>query len=279
MDRLARGAVRRLPRAQWPTGQPPHLARTGRQPGRRWLLQRRLSHHRQCLDPSARHLVGLGSQLEIRGSRDEALALYEVAIDRDPEYAEAHYRAASWHMWTDARRTEAGLRRTLELDDGHAMAWSALGFLLGQREAWKRAGSCLTRAIRLGSAGALPHVYRGHHAWHRGRLRKAEAAYREGMQADPGNPHPLFALGDLFRHEARSAEARQAYEAALLLDPECGDAALRLGYLHDEEGRPREAAALLRRGLTLAPEHPWDAEVRERLRELEELGGSGLAAT
>ncbi len=156
------------------------------------------------LDPSARHLVGLGAERELRGGRDEALSLYERAVEADPGFAEAHYRVASWHIWIDPERAETGMRRTLELDDGHATAWSALGLLLGQREAWKEADRCLLRAIRLGSAGALPHVYRGHHAWHRGRIRKAEAAYRAAMRADPGDPHPIFSLGDLYRHEERA---------------------------------------------------------------------------
>lgn len=226
------------------------------------------------LDPCARHLVGLGSRLELRGGRAEALALYERAVLEEPGYAEAHYRVGSWHMWLDAGRAEAGMRRTVELDETHATAWSALGLLLGQRKAWEEADRCLGRAIRLGSAGALPHVYRGHHAWHRGRLRKAETAYRAGMRADPGDPHPIFSLGDLFRHEERTDDAQQAYEAALRLDPRCADAALRLAWLHDDEGRPDVAVPLFRRGLLLAPEHPWEEEVRERLSALEAGEGS-----
>lgn len=220
------------------------------------------------LEPSAESHVALGEVLESTGRLREARTCFLRALRLSPHHVEALYRMGCVHLWASPGRAERYMRRVLALDPHHAMAQCAMGLLLGRRHEWEEADRLLRSAARTGEAGALPHVYRGHNALHRGRLEEAVSAYEEGLTVAPGDPHPYFALGDFHHMEGRSMEAREAYEGALRLDPRCGDAALRLGYLCEEEGRKEEAIRYLRQGLDLAPQHPWARDVRETLAEL-----------
>lgn len=212
--------------------------------------------------------IALGEVEELTGRVRKARASFIRALRLDSRSVEGWYRLGSVHMWEQPQRAERLMRRVIRYDRSHGMALSALGLLLGMRHAFDEADGMLRRAARAGGAGALPHVYRGHHLLHQGRPEEAIEAYRQALESAPGDPHPFFALGDLHRQEGREEEAREAYEDALRLDPRCGDAALRLGYLHEDEGRPEEAVRYYRQGLELAPQHPWGDDVRKALSRL-----------
>lgn len=222
------------------------------------------------LDASPTTHVALGELLEQTGRVQEARACFIRALRLSRGHVEAMYRLGCVHMWTAPWRAERWMRRAIRGAPRHGMALCALGLLVGTRGGAEEADALLARAARTGEAGALPHVYRGHHAMNQGRMDDAIALYRCAMRAEPGDPHPHFALGDLYNAQERLEEAREAYEEALRIDPRCGDAALRLGYLHEEAGREKEAVRYLRRGLELTPQHPWAPNVR---RLLERLGG------
>ena len=221
-----------------------------------------------ALRPDPVTWIALGEVCELTGRVREARAAFLRALRMNPKSIEARYRLGSVHMWTAPARAERIMRQVIRRDPVHPMALAALGLLLGMRGAFDEADGLLRRAAETGGAGALPHVYRGHHLLHQGHLDEAIAAYRDALEAAPGDPHPFFALGDLHRQEGRDKEAREAYEDALRLDPRCGDAVLRLGYLAEDEGQPSEAVRHFRRGLALAPQHPWADDVRQAIRRL-----------
>jgi tetratricopeptide (TPR) repeat protein len=220
------------------------------------------------LRPDPVSWIALGEVLELTGRVREARAAFLQARRLDRRSVEALYRLGSLHMWTAPERAERIMRRVIGRDEAHPLALAALGLLLGMRGAFDEADTMLRRAARTGRAGALPHVYRGHHLLHQGRTEEAVAAYGEALEAAPGDPHPFFAIGDLHRQEGRDEKAREAYRDALRLDPRCGDAALRLGYLEEDEGHAAEALHYYRRGLELAPQHPWADDVRQAIRRL-----------
>ena len=221
-----------------------------------------------ALRPDPVTWIALGEVLELTGRVRDARAAFLEALRLDRRSIEARYRLGSVHMWTAPARAERIMRQVVRRDPTHPMALSALGLLLGMRGAFDEADVLLLRAAETGGAGALPHVYRGHHLLHQGHPEEAIVAYREALEAAPGDPHPFFALGDLHRQEGHDEDAREAYQDALRLDPRCGDAALRLGYLEEDEGHGAEAVQHYRRGLELAPQHPWADDVRQAIRRL-----------
>jgi Flp pilus assembly protein TadD len=62
----------------------------------------------------------------------------------------------------------------------------------------------------------------------------AEAAFRQSLDANPGNIEACNQLGVLSRRAGNLDEARRFYEAALLHDPDYPDAHWNLGILHDQ---------------------------------------------
>lgn len=248
------------------------LGRTGQLEQAEAEFSRSLSLHEDAVT----HIC-LGEAQELSGRLHEARASFLRALRLDRRNIEARYRLASLHMWTAPSRAERLMRQVIRAQRNHAMALSALGLLLGTRGAFDEADTMLRRAAQAGGAGALPHVYRGHHLAHQGHPEEAMEAYRSALEAAPGDPHPFFAIGDLHREEDRDDEAQVAYEEALRLDPRCGDAALRLGYLHDDADRSADAIRYYEQGLALAPQHPWADDVQQALARLR--GGDTKAPT
>lgn len=283
LDLMGSGRGRRYPRVNGHAG--PTEASTRRSLGavlgRTGQIEEAEAQLRRSLalraDPVT-HLC-LGEVFELTGRAREARASFLRALQLDRGSVEALYHLGSVHMWTAPARAERLLRKVVRRAPDHAMALSGLGLLLGMRGAFDEADALLRRAAQAGGAGALPHVYRGHHYLHQGRVEAAMDAYRDALRAAPGDPHPFFAIGDLHRQEGRDDAAREAYEDALELDPRCGDAALRLGYLHEDAGRSAEALQHYRRGLDLAPGHPWAEDVRRAIRRLSSVGADGSSDT
>lgn len=229
------------------------------------------------LEPDAETHLALSTVCEQGGRLRDARAWVLRALRLDRRHVEARYRLGSLHMWTAPHRAERLFRQVLHRDPRHAMALSGLGLLLGLRGAFREADEALRRAAKAGGAGALPHVYRGHHHLQQGRVEQALDAYREALRAAPGDPHPFYAIGDLHRRQGRDEEARAAYEDALELDPRCGDAVLRLAFLDEDEGRLAEALRNYRRGIELAPQHPWAEEVHEAIERLAGLAEEAVS--
>jgi tetratricopeptide (TPR) repeat protein len=75
----------------------------------------------------------------------------------------------------------------------------------------------------------------------RGRLAKAEHAYRDAMNACGPDPVLLYNLGVLLEDMDRRPEAVETYQAALRLDPDLADCHYNLALLCDMLDKPREA--------------------------------------
>lgn len=95
-----------------------------------------------------------------------------------------------------------------------------------------------------------------------GRLAEAEAALREAIRLDPGDPAPWSTLGVVQRRAGRPAEALESYRRALALGPDRADVHYNLGLLLAAERRLDEAIGALGEASRLRPE---SAEMRNAL--------------
>jgi tetratricopeptide (TPR) repeat protein len=87
-------------------------------------------------------------------------------------------------------------------------------------------------------------IERGYQLHQTGRLKEAEAVYRNalgfGMRRD-GDPLLLYNLAVLLEDLGRKAEALEAYQAALRGDPAMADCHYNLALLFEQLSRPQEA--------------------------------------
>jgi tetratricopeptide (TPR) repeat protein/predicted Ser/Thr protein kinase len=165
-------------------------------------------------------------RLATRESIDRAIAQFERAVERDPEYAEA---------WV-------GLGRTLNLK----------GQFLSIPELALRAVECHQRAIAIDPRLASAHHLLGSAYLALKRYDEAVAAVRESLRLDANNAGAHEMLGRILWFGKGDFEAGIAeLEVGASLNPEGGYTFLQLALLHALRGETRLAEAAARRAIDL----------------------------
>ena len=75
----------------------------------------------------------------------------------------------------------------------------------------------------------------------KGRMKEAERAYLEALDAHGPDPILLFNFGVLLDDMGRKEAAIEAYKGAVTVDPEMADGHYNLALLYEERGLPRQA--------------------------------------
>jgi serine/threonine-protein kinase len=161
----------------------------------------------------------------------EAVGLFQRAIDEDPAYAQAYVglaRAYSWALvYQRARpldlmpRARAAAERAIALDPGLAEAYAAAGYIEHTLN-WDRdaAEELYRKALELN--GNLAHVYgdRAELLWSFGRLDESLAMVQKGLMLDPLSVrlHGLRAVALLFQR--RYDDAIDAYRRVQVMCPD-----------------------------------------------------------
>jgi tetratricopeptide (TPR) repeat protein len=97
------------------------------------------------------------------------------------------------------------------------------------------------RVIEQKTAPVEERIDRGVALHEEGRLKEAETAYRDALDACGPHALLLFNLAVLLEDMGRSAEALESYRAALNTDPAMADGHYNLALLCEKLGRPQEA--------------------------------------
>lgn len=208
---------------------------------------------RRPRDPEAFEDQLRGRQYYFRYNRHSvrfALQLFQQALQREPDYAEAWAGvatcAAFLYIYADRsedlrRQAEEASRRALELDPELAEALASRGVALSAS----------------------------------GRSAEAEAAFEAALARDPDLYEAAYFFARHCFAVGRRERAVELFERAAALHPEDCQAVLLVAQVHASLGRPEEAAAARRRGLRIAEERlrrvPDDVRVRY-------LGANALVA-
>src|SRR5947209_493432 len=161
----------------------------------------------------------------------KAIAFYEQAIARDPNYALAYGGLANAYVllpyWAGANRLDAGSKakdaalKALRLDSNLAEAHAALGKILFFREI-DLAGSMreYKRAIELNPNDATAHHWFGNDTLAAlGRFEEAIAEGKRAIELDPLSTVINVDLGETFYYARHYDEAARQMRKALEIDP------------------------------------------------------------
>jgi tetratricopeptide (TPR) repeat protein len=88
-----------------------------------------------------------------------------------------------------------------------------------------------------------------------GRLREAEAAYRQAVAAAPDHANARYNLAVTLKALGRPDEAAAQYRHALRIRPDNAKAHNNLGVILEAQGKPDEAAAHYARAVAIQPDH------------------------
>ncbi|HEX4165965.1 MAG TPA: FG-GAP-like repeat-containing protein, partial [Bryobacteraceae bacterium] len=231
---------------------------------------------------------------------DAALACFQEAAARNPNYAPAYYNIGTIYlnkqMLPEAR---TNLERAVALDPQDADAWTNLGAIAGQQKRYDEALDNLAQAVRVNPAHLvalqnLVMLYR----W-QGRLDKAQQAIENAIKAQPNDPEFHFALGMLLAGQekfegarkelaravelrgndaitlnnlgvvylrlGRQADALTSFERSRQLSPDYDRPYLNTALIYKQAGQEQKAKAILQ---SFAERHPENDEVKKTLHEL-----------
>jgi serine/threonine-protein kinase len=164
------------------------------------------------------------------GRIEEATALFERAIARDPGYAPGYVGLAE-ATWRAYRR-----------DRDRTQIQRALGYA--------------RQGVEAGGQLAIAHATLGLVALEAGEREVARQALDQALALEPANAGALRTLGRLLEAEGRPKEAEAAFTRAVVAAPDDGDLRVGLGAFLFTAGRYEEAEAAFREAARLSPDNP-----------------------
>ncbi|PKU26001.1 hypothetical protein CWS72_02330 [Telmatospirillum siberiense] len=235
-------------------------------------------------------LYNLAVFLETDGRADEAIEIYEQAINHAPALAEARTNlgiallekgrldeAVSW--LESSRRLQPGnptipynlaiarqrqgklaeaaetFRAAIALKAEFPQAYTNLGIVLLAREQFDAAIDAFRTALSLRTEDAKAHTNLGVALAKSGRPADGVAAHRRAIALAPLDAEIRSNLGEALRLDGQPEDAVAAFRAAIILRPDYPEAWNNLGALLHGLGRDDEAAEACRIVLTISPDH------------------------
>ncbi|MGB7593136.1 MAG: tetratricopeptide repeat protein, partial [Terriglobia bacterium] len=170
-----------------------------------------------------RNMFTYGAAFSQAGYYDQAIREFTLALETDPDYAEAHYNLGTLYLKQgkpeEARRH---LQRALELRHEYPDALNNLGLLAAQ-------------------AGETPEAIR---------------YFQQAISQRPDYALALFNLGNVYRREQRFSEAKQALERAVALAPDDPEVNYGVGMLYAQLNDTDRALKYWQQALQLRPDYP-----------------------
>src|SRR5205807_2013611 len=186
------------------------------------------------------------------GSQRKAIAYFEQAIEKDPDYALAYVGLADSTVLRTKDdeglpnsavlpKAKQALARALKLNPNLAEAHATLGYIAGMDYDWPAAERSLRRAIELKPEYPEAHHWLALELGFTGRLRDARSEAEQAVRLDPASliQNNLVGLVALWDRDFPAAEA--AFKRTLEMDPTFGLAHSFLGGLYAAQGRYAEA--------------------------------------
>lgn len=165
---------------------------------------------------------------------------FQIAIERDPNYAPSHVALAELLAVLPLYGVEspdvalpnarAAALRALELDDGLAEAYATLAVVRYQYEwDWKGAEAEFRRAVEINPSHATAHQWYAEFLSYAGRYEEAKVQIALASEFDPLSPVITTLRGSPALWSHRYPEAEQSYRAAVAAHPDFGLAHYSLG--------------------------------------------------
>ncbi|MGA8025862.1 MAG: protein kinase [Bryobacteraceae bacterium] len=201
-------------------------------------------------------------------SLTKAVAMFEQAVEKDPEYALAWagiaecYTVYGWYEAASpkhsAPKAKQAIERALEIDSSLAEPLACRGWLKSFYE-WDWAGGAreFRRAIELSPNLASAHYWLAFTLAAQRRWEDSIAESRRALDIDPASPRIYTILAPALAEAGQFDEALAACRKALELDPSFPNASFVTALVYDRKGMLHEAMPYLEHAHRLAPEYPF----------------------
>src|SRR6185437_3578935 len=222
--------------------------------------------------PDSGYLASLATALKISGRLDDALKVFDKAVQLAPEDAESWKNLGGGLVALD-RRADAFLayQQALKLDPRHWEAACQTGVLLHELERFEEALHYFKLCDELRPDHAATLLWRARSLRGLQRYEECLADNKRAHALAPANPVICNNVGDALLLLGRFEEGLEWFDKALALQPDRVDVLLNRGFALNRLGRFSEAMAIYRRASALDPNN---AQARYELAHLELLAGN-----
>jgi tetratricopeptide (TPR) repeat protein len=207
-------------------------------------------------DPKPAYLTSLGTTLLNQGRREEALQVFDKAVQLEPGDANLWSNLAD--VLVEAGRSGDAIltyQQALKVDPRHWDAANKVARLLFSAQRFEEAAACFTICDRL-RPDQFPTVYMRALALQK--LKRFDEALTDNMRAhdlDPTSADTCNNAGNVLRALGRSEEAISWFDRSLKLRPDFADTLTNRAVALAELCRFDEAIATYHRALAIDPNH------------------------
>jgi len=200
-----------------------------------------------------RNAFTYGAAFSQAGYYDQAIREFTLALETNPDYAEAHYSLGTLYLKQgkpeEARRH---LQRALELRHEYPDALNNLGLLAAQAGDTREATRYFQQAIEQQPDYAIAFFNLGNVYRREQRFNEAKQALDRAVALAPDDPEVNYGVGRLYAELNDMDGALKYWQRALQLRPDYPEALNNLGVLFLRQGRTTEAEEEFRKALRVA---------------------------
>jgi TolB-like protein/Tfp pilus assembly protein PilF/predicted Ser/Thr protein kinase len=159
----------------------------------------------------------------------KAVASFQHAVDKDPDYAVAYagladaYAALGYFEDIPAQeaypKARAAAEQAISLDDMLAEGHASLGLIHWMSWEFDAAEREHRRAVALNPNSAIAHTYFGWYFWSMGRFSEAEQELKRAQEVDPLSLAGMLTMGNLFDNKREYDRAIELYKKILEIEP------------------------------------------------------------
>lgn len=199
---------------------------------------------------------GLGNALSKKGQKNQAIALYQKALQINPVYKVARYDLGI--ALFDKGETEQAIaqyRTALKIDPDYAEARNNLGVALFAKGEKQEAFAQYRKALEIKPDYGEARYNLANALLQMGKREEAIAEYRKALQATPDDARIFNNLGIALATKGENAGAIAQFRQALAIDPDFVDARYDLGAALVKNGNLDDALAQYRKALEIKPDY------------------------
>ena len=194
-------------------------------------------------DESSLTFLDLGNQLYKDGKYDEAIAQYQLFLEKNPQAYQVQLNIA------DAYRGKGEFDKAIELYN-KVIDLSANDPTLGKEVAGK-------------ALAGIGDIY-----LKQNKLAEAQEYFRKSIEHSPKDEILAYNVGEIYFSNQNLDEARKYFELATQIKPEWPDPYLKMGYVYLNKADNASAAKMFEKFLTLEPEGERAALVKNILNAI-----------
>ena len=196
----------------------------------------------------------LGNALLKKGSVGEAISQYQMALEINPDYAEAHNNLGSALLQqSNVDGAIYHFQKALQINPEFAEAHNNLGNALAKKGSVYEAISQYQKALQINPDFAKAHYNLGNTLLEKGNVDEAIAHFQKALQINPDYAEAHNNLGNALLRKGNVDEAIAHFQKALEINPDYADACYNLGDTLLQKGKVEEAIARFQKALQINP--------------------------